>query len=134
IIATNLLPGYQRDDWRGAAQALPAPLQPRVIVAERFDSSPLEVYLGPLHDQRARTVLAREIAFPALRTRQTYSAPSAPSEQLRAPRGFRLASVHKNEAFAVTRFVAARPTAVSTRELLRLAGSPNGEVLVAGKG
>jgi hypothetical protein len=76
--------------------------------------------------------VAREIAFPALRTRHTYGAPSAPFVQLKAPRGFRLAEARKEEAFAVTRFVAAHPTAVSARELLRLAGSPNGELLVAG--
>ncbi len=130
IVATNLLPGYQRDDWRGAAQALPAPLQPRVIVVERFGGSPLSVYLGPLREVRARTLLAREVAFPVLRTRHTYGAPSAPYAPLQAPAGFRLASARKNEAFALTRFVAPRPTRVSARELLRLSGSPSSELLV----
>jgi hypothetical protein len=130
IVATNLLPGYQRDDWRGAARALPPPLQPRVIVVERFGGSPLSVYLGPLREVRARTLVAREIAFPVLRTRHTYGAPSAPYAPLQAPRGFRLAAARKNEAFAVTRFVAGRPTPVSARELLRLSGSPNSELLV----
>ena len=130
IIATNLLPGYQRDDWRGAARALPAPLQPRVIVVERFGGSPLSVYLGPLHEVRPTTLLAREIAFPVLRTRHTYGAPSAPTAPLQAPPGFRLAAARRNEAFAVTRFVAPRPTRVSARELLRLSGSPSSELLV----
>jgi hypothetical protein len=130
IVATNLLPGYQRDDWRGAARALPAPLQPRVIVVERFGGSPLSVYLGPLHEVRSPTLIAREIAFPVLRTRHTYGAPSAPYAPLQAPRGFRLAAARKNEAFAVTRFVAPAPTPVSARELLRLSGSPNSELLV----
>ena len=124
IVATNLLPGYQRDDWRGAAQALPAPLQPRVIVVERFGGSPLSVYLGPLREVRARTLVAREIAFPVLRTRHTYGAPSAPYAPLQAPHGFRLAAARKNEAFAVTRFVAVHPTAVSARELLQAERQP----------
>jgi hypothetical protein len=132
IVATNLLPGYQRDDWRGAARALPAANQPRVIVVERFGGSPLSVYLGPLHEVRPKTLVAREIAFPVLRTRHTYGAPSAPSAPLQAPPGFRLASARKNEAFAVSRFVAPRPTRVSAGELLRLSGSPSSELLVRG--
>jgi mannosyltransferase len=130
IIATNLLPGYQRDDWRGAAQTLPAPLQPRVIVAERFGGSPLAVYLGPQHKTAATTVIAREIAFPVLRERHTFGEPSAPYAPLQPPRGFRLASARKTEAFAVTRFVAPAPTPVSARELIRLSGDPNSELLV----
>ncbi len=132
IVATNLLPGYQRDDWRGAAQALPAPLQPRVIVAERFGDSPLAVYLGPLRKVGTATVIAREIAFPVLRERHTYGAPSAPYAPLQAPRGFRLASARKNESFALTRFVAPAPTPVSARELVRLSGDPHSELLVGG--
>jgi hypothetical protein len=132
IVATNLLPGYQRDDWRGAAQALPAPMQPRVIVAERFGGSPLAVYLGPLHKVGAATVIAREIAFPVLRERHTYGAPSSPYAPLQAPRGFKLAAARKDEAFALTRFVAPAPTPVSARELVRLSGDPRSELLVGG--
>jgi mannosyltransferase len=131
IVATNLLPGYQRDDWRGAAQALPAnPLFPRVIVAPRFGGSPLAVYLGPLHETKTSTVRAREVAFPSLRTRHTSGSPYAPYVQLRPPRGFHLVGVSKNEAYAVTRFVASRPVSIPARELVRLSGSPSSELLV----
>jgi len=132
IIAINLLPGYQRDDWRGAARSLPAAAQPRVIVVERFGGSPLSIYLGPLHEVHSTALVAREIAFPVLRTRHTYGAPSAAEVPLTPPPGFTLASVHRNEAFAVARFAAPRPTRVSARELLRLSGSPSSELLVSG--
>jgi mannosyltransferase len=133
ILATNLLPGYQRDDWRGAAQALPknAPA-PRVIVAERYGGSPLSIYLGPLRQTTATNVIAREIVFPTLRTRHTAGAPYPPYLQLRPPRGFRLVSVRKSEAFAVTRFLAPRQTTVAARELVRLSGDPASELLLEG--
>ena len=130
IVATNLLPGYQRDDWRGVARALPAPLTPRVIVGEHFSSPPLSIYLGDLRAAGGREVVARELVFAALRVRRTRGAPYAPYVQRTAPPGFRLVAVRSEEAFAVTRFVASRPTRVSTHELLRLSGDLNGEVLL----
>jgi hypothetical protein len=130
ILATNLLPGYQRDDWRGVARALPAPLTPRVIVGEHFSSSPLSLYLGDLRAVKAGAVTARELDFAALRVRHTQGAPYAPYVQRIAPPGFHLVSVKSTEAYAVTRFVASHPTRVSTSELLRLSGNPQGEVLL----
>ena len=53
-----------------------------------------------------------------------------PTSSSTPPRGFRLASVAKNEAYAVTRFVARRPTPVPARELVRLSGSPSSELLL----
>ena len=67
---------------------------------------------------------------PLPRTRHTSGSPYAPYVELTPPRGFRLAGVSKNEAYAVTRFVAARPIAVPARELLRLSGSPSSELLL----
>ncbi|MGO9487684.1 MAG: glycosyltransferase family 39 protein [Solirubrobacteraceae bacterium] len=128
IVATNLLPVYQRDDWRGVARALPAPLAPRAIVGEHYASLPLSIYLGNLRPVAGGRVLARELDFAALRVRRTTGAPYPPYVQLSAPAGFRLVAVRSEEAFAVTRFVASRPHSVSTRELLRLSGDPDGEV------
>jgi hypothetical protein len=131
IVATNLLPGYQRDDWRGVAEALPehAPYG-RVLVVERYGGSPLSVYLASLHVPGTSQVKVREIAFAHLRTRHTSGAPYAPYVQLQGPRGFRLASVDKNEAFAVSRFVATGEPAVPVSRLVRLSGSPTSEVLL----
>jgi Dolichyl-phosphate-mannose-protein mannosyltransferase len=132
IVATNLLPAYQRDDWRGIADALPAPTAPRVIVGEHYAGIPLAIYLKTSFTSvTSGTVVARELDFGALRERHSSSAPSPPHKQLTAPPGFRLAGVSSNEAYAVTRFVAPRPTRISARELLRLSGDENGEVLVA---
>jgi 4-amino-4-deoxy-L-arabinose transferase-like glycosyltransferase len=130
IVATNLLPGYQRDDWRGVAEALPKhPSYSRVLVVERYAGSPLSVYLGSLHAPTTSDVKVGEIAFAHLRTRHTSGAPYAPYVQLQAPPGFRLASVDKNEAFAVSRFVATGEPRVPVKGLVRLSGSPDSEVL-----
>ena len=131
IVATNLLPGYQRDDWRGVAEALPghAPYS-RVLVVEQYGGSPVSVYLGPLHAPVTTAVNVREIAFAHLRTRHTSGAPYAPYVQLQAPPGFRLASVDRNEAFAVSRFVATGAQRVPVSELVRLGGGPGSEVLL----
>ncbi len=131
IVATNLLPGYQRDDWRAIADAVRGShLTPRAIVGEHYAGSPLSVYLGSMRGVSTGTVRAREIAFAALRVRRTEGAPYPPYVQRQAPPGFRLASVSSGEAYAVTRFVADRPRAVSVRELLRLSGDQSGEVLL----
>jgi mannosyltransferase len=131
IVATNLLPGYQRDDWRAIADGLPAPLAPRVIVGEHYAGLPLSVYLGNMRGVTRGTVLAREIDFAALRVRHTQGAPYAPYVQRRAPAGFQLIAVKSDEAYALTRFVSDRPRRVSVRQLVRLSGDLNGEVLLA---
>ncbi|HXD55913.1 MAG TPA: glycosyltransferase family 39 protein [Solirubrobacteraceae bacterium] len=131
IVATNLLPGYQRDDWRGVASALPATQAPRAIVAERYAGSPLSIYLHQtLRGPSGGRVLVSELDFATLRVRRTEGAPTPPAIQHVAPAGFRLVAVSSHEAYAVTRFVADRPTEVPVRELLRLSGDPGGEVLL----
>ncbi len=130
IVATNLLPGYQRDDWRAVARALPTPPTPRVIVGEHYAAQPLSIYLTGLEPAPSRVVVAREVAFATLRVRHTTGAPYPPFLQRTAPAGFHLVGVSKGEAFAVSRFVASRPTALSTGELLRLSGDLGGEVFM----
>ena len=91
IVATNLLPGYQRDDWRAIADAVRSShLTPRAIVGEHYAGSPLSVYLGEMRGVSTGTVRAREIAFAALRVRRTEGAPYPPYVQRQAPPGFRL--------------------------------------------
>jgi hypothetical protein len=131
IVATNLLPGYQRDDWRAIADGLPTPLAPRVIVGEHYAGLPLSIYLGKMGGLTKGTVLAREIDFGALRVRHTQGAPYPPYVQRRAPAGFHLVAVRSDEAYALTRFVSDRPRRVSAQQLLRLSGDLNGEVLLA---
>ncbi len=131
IVATNLLPGYQRDDWRGVAQSLPAPLTPRAIVGERYAGSPLSLYVHQrLSGVTGGQVTVREIDFATLRVRRTKGSPTPPYVPPAGPPGFRLAGVKRTEAYAVTRYVSPRARAVAVGELLRLGGVEGGEALV----
>jgi uncharacterized membrane protein len=130
VISINLIPSYQRDDWRGAADTLPTQASPgRVIVGETYASLPLSVYLPSLRPVTESTITTREIDFIALRERRTGRSPLAPTAPTRAPRGFRLASVHETESYAVSRFLAARPTKVEVELLRHIADAPQDEVI-----
>lgn len=130
IAATDLLPGYQRDDWRGVAQALPAPASPRVIVGEQYAVEPLSIYLRSLSGLPSAGVSTRELDFVALRTRRTGRSPAPPVVPTRPPPGFRLAEVHRAEAFAISRFVAPAAIPVSASALTHASGIANAEVFL----
>jgi mannosyltransferase len=130
IVAVDLLPAYQRDDWRGAASAIPASASARVIVGEQYSAAPLSIYLGTLKSVSATHVAARELDFVALRIKRTGRSPLPAVVPTKPPAGFQLAAVHRAEAFAVSRFVARRPVTVSTAALRRLSGESAAEIVV----
>jgi mannosyltransferase len=130
ILAINVLPGYQRDDWRGAAQALPFAQVSRIVVAGPNAFDPLSIYLPDLHRVSGPTALVREVDFISLRVRHTAGAASAPTVQTNAPAGFRLAGVRDSEAFAVARFIAPHASTVSAEALHALSGNPAAEAIV----
>lgn len=130
IVAVNAIPGYQRDDWRGAARALPAQTGGRVIVSEENASIPLSIYLPATSPVEGGSVSARELDFIALRIRRTGRSPQRPVVTMTPPPGFRLAGVRRSEAYAVSRFLAPRPTSVAIAALRRISGEPKAEVIV----
>ncbi len=130
ILSINVLPGYQRDDWRGAAQALPSSKGSRIIVGGPNALDPLSIYLPDLDRVKGPTALVREVDFVSLRIRHTAGSASAPVVQRNAPAGFRLAGVRDGEAFAVSRFIAPRATSVTAETLHRLSGNPAAEAIL----
>jgi hypothetical protein len=130
ILAINVFPGYQRDDWRGAAQALPPAQVSRIVVAGPNAFDPLSIYLPGLRRVSGPTAVVREVDFISLRVRHTAGAASAPTVQTNAPAGFRLAGVRDSEAFAVSRFIAPHASTVSAEALHALSGNPAAEVIV----
>jgi hypothetical protein len=130
VVAVDLTPGYQRDDWRGAAAQLQPRAAERVIVIPENGSLPLGIYMPGLRETEAPRLAAREIDFVALRTRRTDGSPLAPILPSKPPPGFRLAAVKRAEAYAVARYVAARKTATTAVTLRRLAGEPGVEIAV----
>lgn len=131
IAGINALPAYQRDDWRGAAHALPAPRAPRLIVSAELSSIPLSLYLPrPIIPLLGNAFTVREVDFITLRTKGSNGrAAIAPLVIRRAPPGFRLASVRRSESYAVSRFVAAQPSRVAVSTLRRIAGEAGAEVM-----
>jgi len=130
VVAINLIPVYQRDDWRGIAHTLSTPAISRVIVGEEFASLPLSVYLGPFQGASGVSVATRELDFVALRIKRSARSPLPPVVPTRPPNGFRLAGVHRTETFAVSRFTAPRLTAVRLKILRHMFGEPKAEVVI----
>ncbi len=133
VVSINLIPGYQRDDWRGAASVLASrESSGRVIVGETYASLPLSIYLPSLRTVTRSTVFAREIDFVSLRERRTGRSPLPPTAPRLAPRGFQLVGVHETETYAVSRFLAPRRTAVAVGLLRRIVDSPEAEIIEQG--
>jgi mannosyltransferase len=130
IVAIDVLPGYQRDDWRGIAHALGSGHTGRVIVSERFGEAALGIYLPEAHASGARTVRTREVAYVSLRVKHTGGAPGAARVPSRAPAGFQLAGVTRSEAFAVVRYRAPRATTIATAALRRVSPETETEVIL----
>jgi mannosyltransferase len=130
IVAIIALPAYQRDDWRGVAQAIPTTSGARVIVAERYSSAPLSIYLSGLRRIPGASVSTDELDFAGLRIKRTGSSPLPAIVPTKAPPGFHLAEVRRGEAFAVSRFVAPHAVRVSLAALRGVLGEPNGEVVL----
>lgn len=128
IAGINAIPGYQRDNWRGAARALPAAATARAIVSGRYSSLPLSIYLPRLRALSGDSVRTREIDFITLRTRRTGTSPEPPTVERKAPPGFRLAAVRKTETYAVSRFIAHGSQTVSLSVLREISGDPAAEV------
>jgi mannosyltransferase len=130
VVSVNLIPDYQRDNWRGAAQALPSRRSPdQIIVAEGSSWYPLSVYLPGARPLTGATLSTRELDFIALRARRTGHSPVPPVVPNRPPRGFRLVSVRDTESYAVTRFLAPRATTVSLATLRQLSREPYAEAI-----
>jgi hypothetical protein len=130
VIAVNTIPGYQRDNWRGAAAALPPRTHGRVIVSEENASIPLSIYLPATTPTEAATVSTRELDFIALRTKRTGRSPLPPVVLTSPPPGFRPAGVRRSETYAVSRFLAPHTTSVTVATLRRISGQPKSEIIV----
>ncbi len=129
IVGIDTVPAYQRDDWRGAARALPAPTAGRVIVSQPNASVPLSIYLPKLRLLTGRSVATRELDFVALRTRRTGRSPLPPVVPTQPPPGFRLVGVRRTKAYAVSSFRAPRVTTVPALTLRRSAREPTAEIM-----
>jgi mannosyltransferase len=130
IIGVNALPEYQRDDWRGVAQALSPASPGRIIIGEASSSLPLSIYMNGLVRVGAAHVTTREIDVVGLRTRRTGRPPLSPAVSTTPPSGFRLAGLDKTKTYAAARFIAANVTTIQVGELRRTIGQPRAEIIL----
>jgi hypothetical protein len=131
ITGINVLPAYQREDWRGAARALPARSGARVIVGPGYASIPLSVYLRALVPHIGQSVSTKELDFIGLATKGANgAAPTPPVVPTSAPPGFTLAGVRRSEAYAVSRFLAPRPITLRDSLLRRMSGEATAEAML----
>jgi mannosyltransferase len=120
VVLVDLSPRYQRDDWRGAAQALGAPLLARAIVVSPGSGLiALQIYLPGLRALTGPTAV-REldvIAIPAQVTGSGIAAPPRPAAPLPVPAGFRLLRAVYARTYTVLRYRSATPARVAPAEL-----------------
>lgn len=129
IAGINAIPGYQRDNWRGAANALPTPANGgRAIFGEDNSSLPLSIYLPHLESLRHGRITVRELDVVTLRTKRTGRSPEPAAPARKPPPGFRFAGVDATESYAVSRFLAPHPTMTTVATLRRSTGLSEGEV------
>jgi mannosyltransferase len=129
VVAINLIPGYQRDNWRGAVHAL-ADVRGSVIVSPDESLLPMSIYMGGLQKEKSALVSAREVEFVALRTSRTGRSPLAPVVPTVGPPGYTLVGIRRSETYAVARFIATRARTTSLRTLKDLGEGSGAEVLV----
>ncbi|HEY2439008.1 MAG TPA: glycosyltransferase family 39 protein [Solirubrobacteraceae bacterium] len=93
VVLVDLDPAYQRDDWRGAARALGAPVAARAIVVTPGSGlTPLQAFL-PRLTPLSHPATVREIdvvAIPQQVTGAGIGIPPRPAAPLPVPAGFRL--------------------------------------------
>jgi mannosyltransferase len=128
-VGVDLNARYQRDDWRGVAEAVPARTVSAVVVTPSSGRLALEYYLPgarPLGAAGARVASVEVIALGARGVGDAVQAPALPGHLLTLA-GFLDPTASRHATFTVIRYRAADGTAVVTRQtLIPLAPSPSG--------
>jgi 4-amino-4-deoxy-L-arabinose transferase-like glycosyltransferase len=118
---------YQRDNWRGAIQALGHDGGPRLVVlSSPAARSAARVYLSRPARRPAGGVSVREIDIVAISLRRPGEPLEAPAPVVLPPApGFRLVRVEQRRTFAVTRYRSDAPQPIDLGTLL---GLTNGDL------
>jgi hypothetical protein len=132
IVGVLTDPTVQRDDWRDAAKAL-AGESGSVIVVPDNGNVPLRIYLPEARQLHGRSVSTRELTFLAFPTRRSGRSSLPPEPPRRAPRGFRAAGVRATDTYAISRFVADVPVAVSRHTLEATLHDRGAAILATGR-
>jgi hypothetical protein len=126
---------YQRDNWRGAIEAIGHERGPRVVVVPSSSAPPAaRVYLPRPARAAADGLAAREIDLVVIPMRRANEPLEPPKPTvLDAPEGFRLVSVKRAGTYAVTRYRAPRLQPIATGSFLGLTNGDLGRVIVVNR-
>ena len=115
----------QRDDWRGAIQALGPSEGTRAIVTGQQSTLPFDYYLPGSRPATAPDATVSEIGVVGLARRGTGDKPEPPPPRRQAlPPGFAPVGLERTELYTVQRFRAPRPVAVPLTTLSAMALQP----------
>jgi mannosyltransferase len=105
---------YQRDDWRGAAEALGSPSVPRAVVFAPAETAALQLYLRGSKSPPAAGAAVREIDFLVMARHRAGEERAAPRlrELPPPPPGGRTLERRREQTFALVRYRLARPVRV----------------------
>jgi mannosyltransferase len=132
-IGVALEPGWQREDWRGAATALGTSGDPRaVMVQPHFGQEPLQLYLPGTGVMPPAGAFVREVVFVTTVVRTGDDVHPDPPPRAPAPvvPGFHLVEARYGESYTLIRLRRGSPRKVSARELSRHRLSQNAEAAV----
>ncbi|HEX8064925.1 MAG TPA: glycosyltransferase family 39 protein [Thermoleophilaceae bacterium] len=121
VIAVLARPEYQRDDWRGVAEALgPAAAERAVVVNPVAGSVPLRLYASGLDEFPKALHPVSEIDLVAVASRRPGQTPRPPRPPAPTVPGFAPAARRETDTFTLIRLVAPRPTPISAAGLAAL--------------
>ena len=126
VIAVDTRPEFQRDDWRGVAEALGKPNGERAIVVNPAAGKvPLELYMDRIGEFPQGFHPAREIDLVAVTSRRPGQTPRPPRPPNPSLPGFRVVARHETDTYTLIRLSADRPVPIAAGGLntLRLAPS-----------
>ncbi len=118
LVETNVQ--YQRDDWRGASQALGSSTQARVLIlAPGSGQLPFEIYQHGLQrlNTSARVAEVDVVALPVAGTGGGLGPAPRPIGAIPLPRQFHLVSSRYARTYTVLRYTAPEPVTVTVPQL-----------------
>jgi hypothetical protein len=128
VLAVFARPEFQRDDWRGAAEAIgPARADRALVVNPIAGGTPLRLYLDNLEPYGEEFRPVSEIALVAVASRRPGETPRPPRPPSPAQPGFEVAERKETDTFTLVLLRAPAPVAIASAGLtaLKLEPSPD---------
>ena len=125
VLAVFARPEFQRDDWRGAADAIGPASEDRALVVNPIaGASPLKLYLDRLEPYGEEFRPVREIALVAVASRRPGETPRPPRPASPVHPGFQVAARRETDTFTLVVLRSPDPVAIASAGLTALKLEP----------